>query len=158
MGGQNSKEDFGGLDGEKKKKKRGGIMNCQCGKGRDDNDEVEADGRGGTALGLLKRSGPRSRREKCKAFLGHLICWLKRRYHRTGDTASGGTRSRTRPKRSTEARQGPLRTHTPPLHPVAPIFTYRTIRARVLVFLWVIAYAVHARAGAPLASLVARTG
>ena len=43
MGGQNSKEDFGGLDGEKKKKKRGGIMNCQCGKGRDDNDEVEED-------------------------------------------------------------------------------------------------------------------
>ena len=51
MGGQSSKDYPGDEDGGKQKKK-GGIMNCQCGKGRDDQDEVEADNRGakGTRL------------------------------------------------------------------------------------------------------------
>jgi len=70
MGGQNSKEDFGGLDGEKKKKKRGGIMNCQCGKGRDDNDEVEADGRGGNGTRLTEEEWAKVKTGKMQGIPG----------------------------------------------------------------------------------------
>lgn len=52
MGGQSSKDYPEDDVGDGKKKKKGGIMNCHCGKGRDDQDEVVSDPRTGKGTRL----------------------------------------------------------------------------------------------------------